>query len=70
VHINNHKITQRELAKLLGIDEALVSKFVHYRFDEFTLDRLIGYLLILFPNADVDFMFNDRQKRSLARASK
>jgi predicted XRE-type DNA-binding protein len=35
------KISQRELAKLLGIDEGKISKILHNRIDEFSTDRLI-----------------------------
>ncbi|MCB0406922.1 MAG: XRE family transcriptional regulator [Bdellovibrionales bacterium] len=36
------KISQRELAELLGIDEGKVSKILHNRLDEFSTDRLIN----------------------------
>ncbi len=36
------KITQRELAKILGIDEGNVSKILRNRTDEFSTDRLIS----------------------------
>jgi predicted XRE-type DNA-binding protein len=50
---NAHKLTQRALAELLGIDEALVSKIIHYSFEEFTTDRLIKYLSVLYPKVEV-----------------
>ncbi|MGK5084761.1 XRE family transcriptional regulator [Bdellovibrionota bacterium FG-1] len=43
-YMNRHEITQRELAKRIGIDEALISKVVHYHIDEFSLDRLYDFL--------------------------
>lgn len=43
-YMNQHKITQRELAKRIGTDEALVSKVVHYYIEEFSLDRLYDFL--------------------------
>ncbi|MBO9668163.1 MAG: XRE family transcriptional regulator [Bdellovibrio sp.] len=36
------KISQRELAALLGIDEGKVSKILRNRLDEFSTDRLIS----------------------------
>ena len=54
IYKNTHKITQRALAKKIGIDEALMSKVLHYNFDEFTTDRLIKYLSALYP----DIYFN------------
>jgi predicted XRE-type DNA-binding protein len=35
------KISQRELAKLMGVDEGKVSKILRNRLDEFSTDRLI-----------------------------
>lgn len=47
------KITQRELAKILGIDEAKVSKIVNNRIDEFSTDRLLALYEILNPNFEL-----------------
>lgn len=52
-YLNANKLTQRALAEKLGIDEALVSKIVHYSFDEFTTDRLIKYLAVIYPDVKV-----------------
>jgi predicted XRE-type DNA-binding protein len=35
-------LAQKELAKLLGVDESKVSKILHHRIDEFSTDRLIA----------------------------
>ena len=47
IYKREHDLNQRELAQKLEISEALVSKILRYRFDEFTLDRLIRYLELL-----------------------
>ena len=49
-----HKITQRELAEIIGIHESLVSKIVHYHFEEFTVDRLITYLEKISPDFSLE----------------
>ncbi len=36
--------TQKELADKIGIDPALMSKILRYRFEDFTIDRLVRYL--------------------------
>ncbi len=36
------KISQREMAEVLGIDEGKVSKILHNRLTEFSTDRLIN----------------------------
>lgn len=38
----DHKISQREMAEALGIDEGKVSKILHNRLEEFSTDRLIN----------------------------
>lgn len=50
---NFHNITQRSLAESIGIDEALMSKILHYHFDKFTVDRLIKYLSKIYPKVDL-----------------
>ncbi len=53
IYKNTHRISQKELAKRVGIDEALISKVLRYHFDEFTTDRLIKYLNEIYPKVDV-----------------
>lgn len=47
------KITQREMAAILGIDEGKMSKILHNRLDEFSTDRLIGLYEKLNPNLEL-----------------
>jgi predicted XRE-type DNA-binding protein len=47
------KLTQRELAKEVGVDEAVMSKILHYNFEECTLDRLVRYLEILHKKVEI-----------------
>jgi len=53
IYKNTHKISQKDLAQKIGIDEALMSKILRYHFDEFTADRLIKYLNEIYPEIDV-----------------
>ncbi len=50
---NNNHLSQKALAKLLDENEALVSKVVRYRFQEFTIDRLMKFLTVLYPKAEL-----------------
>jgi predicted XRE-type DNA-binding protein len=61
-YLLEHKVTQRELAEKIGIDESLMSKIVHYNFDDFTIDRLVKYLSILFPRADLEILIKNKKK--------
>lgn len=47
IYIQENQLTQKELADKLSIDPALMSKILRYRFDDFTIDRLVRYLEIL-----------------------
>jgi hypothetical protein len=42
------------LERSTGIDEPLVSKIIHYHFEEFTVDRLISYLSKLYLEFDLE----------------
>ena len=53
VYMNDHKLSQRALAAKLYESEALVSKVVHYHFEEFTIDRLVKFLARLHPDVDL-----------------
>lgn len=43
------ELTQRELAKLLGVTESRVSEIVHYHYGRFTIDKLLELLSIIKP---------------------
>lgn len=47
------KINQKELAKILNVDEAKVSKILRYRVEEFSTDRLIDLYSRLDPNVEL-----------------
>ena len=52
IYLNSGKIKQKELAEKLGIAESLVSKILHYHYDEFTIDRLLRYLEVIQPGVE------------------
>lgn len=49
----NNDLTQRQLAEILGENESLISKVLRYHIDQFTIDRLLKFLNIIYP--DVEF---------------
>lgn len=53
IYKRENNLTQKELAEILEIDEALMSKILHYHIREFTTDRLLNYLARLFPQVEV-----------------
>lgn len=52
-YMNDHKLTQRQLAAKIGANESLVSKIVYYKVDEFTIDRLLKFLNQLYDQLDI-----------------
>ncbi|MEQ1664050.1 MAG: XRE family transcriptional regulator [Bdellovibrionales bacterium] len=53
IYMNEHKLSQRALAERIDESEALISKVVHYHFEEFTIDRLVKFLARLQPNSEL-----------------
>lgn len=54
IYKNKSGLTQTALAKKIGIDKSLMSKILHYHFDEFTTDRLLKYLSKIYPEINFD----------------
>ena len=52
-YTREHDLTQDQLAKVLGVDKAKVSKILHHRIDEFSTDRLVTLYQQL--NPDIKF---------------
>ncbi len=52
-HLNS-KISQKELADKLGVDEPEMSRILHYKIERYTIDRLVGYLEVLYPNVNFE----------------
>ncbi|MBS1959533.1 MAG: XRE family transcriptional regulator [Bdellovibrionales bacterium] len=50
-YMYDRKLAQKDLAKLLGIDASRANELVHYRYERFTLDRLLKLLEKLNPRA-------------------
>ena len=47
-HSNN--LSQKEMSQILKADESIVSKIFRCRIESFSLDRLLGYYQIIYPN--------------------
>lgn len=46
-------LSQKQLAKKMGIPETRVSEIVHYKISKFTIDKLISYYEELNPKASL-----------------
>ncbi|MBI3555444.1 MAG: XRE family transcriptional regulator [Deltaproteobacteria bacterium] len=51
-----HGLKQKELSSKLGVDEARMSEILHYKIENFTLDRLVGYAQALYPNLKLNLV--------------
>lgn len=56
------KLKQREIAILLGVPQPKVSALKNYRFDQFSVERLMEFLTAL--NQDVEIMIRPRANTS------
>ncbi len=52
-YTQQHGISQSEMAQILGVDKAKVSKILHHRIDEFSTDRLITLYQQLNPGLKI-----------------
>ena len=60
--IQNRKLTQKEAAEVMGIDQPKVSDIVRGKLSKYTLDRLIRFLRLL--GRDIEIRVKRHSKRS------
>ena len=53
IYRQRHQLSQREMAKLINIDEAVMSKILHYHIWRFTIDMLLTHLYKIKPRSKV-----------------
>lgn len=49
IYQRDHNLKCKELAKIVGVDESIMSKILRYRNDRFTTDKLIQLLGKIYP---------------------
>jgi predicted XRE-type DNA-binding protein len=54
IYMRENNLKQKDLAQMLDIDPALMSKILHYHIDEFTIDRLVRFLDILHKDISIN----------------
>jgi predicted XRE-type DNA-binding protein len=47
-------LTQKELAKKLGLDEPETSRVLHYKIERYSIERLLGYARALYPKLTIE----------------
>ena len=51
--VSKRKLTQTEAAAIIGTDQAKLSALLHGRLKDFSVDRLLKYLVLLGRNIDI-----------------
>ena len=49
IYQREHELKCKELAKIVGVDESIMSKILRYRHERFTTDKLIQLLSKIYP---------------------
>lgn len=49
IFCREHDLKSKELAKIVGVDESLMSKVLRYRHDRFSTDKLVEMLAKIYP---------------------
>ena len=62
--LRSRKLKQREIAVLLSVPQPKVSALKNYRLDQFSVEKLMGFLTAL--NQDVEIMIRPRANSSEA----
>lgn len=63
--LRDRGLTQVEAGKLMGVDQAKVSALLRGRLDEFSIDRLIRFVILL--GRDIEFRISRPHKRRAGR---
>jgi predicted XRE-type DNA-binding protein len=64
------KLTQTQAAAIIGTDQAKISALLRGRLTGFSTDRLLGYVLALGLNVDIQFSDNTPGQRGQMRVSR
>lgn len=51
-----HKLTQKELAEKLNLDEPEMSRVLHYKIDRYSIERLLSYATALYPKLTLEIL--------------
>lgn len=63
-YFNSHNLTQAEMASLLELDPAIVSKILHYKYGKFTVDYLISHLAPLYKESSWDIKIVQKKAKT------
>jgi len=52
----SHKISQKELAQKLKLDEPETSRILNYKIERYSIERLLAYANLLFPKLTLEVL--------------
>lgn len=52
-YLINNNLNQAQLSRKIGIDKARINNIVKYKIDQFTLDKLMEYAILIDPELDI-----------------
>lgn len=52
----NKNLTQKELAEKIGLDEPETSRVLHYKIERYSIERLLGYAMVLYPKLTIEVL--------------
>lgn len=58
IFMREEKLTQRQLAEYLEVNESRISEIVHYKIDKLTVDRLLSYNEKIHPKVSFKVAIN------------
>ncbi len=65
--VEEHHLTQTEVAAALGVNQPKVSALLHYKLEGFSVERLMHFLVAL--GQDVEIVVKDKPRSRSARIS-
>jgi predicted XRE-type DNA-binding protein len=51
-----NNMTQKELAEKIGLDEPETSRVLHYKIERYSIERLLGYAITLYPDLTLEVL--------------
>ena len=52
----SHEMSQKDLAEKLGLDEPETSRILNYKIERYSIERLLGYAILLFPKLTLEVL--------------
>jgi predicted XRE-type DNA-binding protein len=50
------KLTQKELAVKMGLDEPEMSRVLHYKIERYSIERLLEYATLIYPKLTIEVL--------------